>query len=156
MSTEAVRAALAEIAERNGGRLTPDAVVKEARKPASPLHGYFTWDVKEAAAERWLDQARQLIRSVRVEVTTTQFSMRAPEYLRDPAAGREQGYISIRRLATDEDMAREAIVAEFSNAAAALSRAKAVAAALGLADQIEEVRSRVIALTEQVGERPSA
>lgn len=141
---------LRAIADRNGGRLTPELVVEAAKSKDSPLHTHFTWDVKKAAHERWIDQARTLIRSVKVEITTTQFTVRAPAYVRDPAAAAdEQGYASLGRLRTDEDLAREAVVYEFSRASAALARAKAVAAALDLSDAIEEVQTRVIQLSER-------
>jgi hypothetical protein len=58
--------AIAEVAERQGGRLTPDAVVEAARSDESPLHPHFEWD-NDAAAEAYrLDQARGIIRSIRV------------------------------------------------------------------------------------------
>lgn len=142
--------ALRAIADRHAGKLTPDLVIEAARNKASPLHGCFTWDVKQAAQERWVAQARDLIRSVRVEVTTTQFSVRAPAFIRDPSmAGNEQGYTSLDRLRTDEDLAREAVIAEFQRASAALDRARVVATALGLSSEIEEVRERVVHLSER-------
>lgn len=150
MASPAVEAAIRAIADRNAGRLTPEMVVQAARDKESPLHPFFTWDVKKAAQERLIDQARHLIRSVKVEVTTTQFSVRAPAYLRDPqAGGASQGYASLARLRNDEDMARDAVVNEFSRASSALSRAKAVAAALGLSDEIEEVRGAIVRLSER-------
>lgn len=48
------------------GRLTPDLVVNAARPADGPLHDRFTWDDSEAAERYRLDEARQLIRSVRV------------------------------------------------------------------------------------------
>jgi hypothetical protein len=56
---------LQKLAERDG-EVTPAAVVLQARSKSSPLHRYFTWDVRKAAEERLLDQARMLIRSVKV------------------------------------------------------------------------------------------
>ena len=47
---EAVKKRLIEIEEANGGRLTPDAVVRDAKRKDSPLHSCFEWDVKKAAA----------------------------------------------------------------------------------------------------------
>lgn len=140
--------AIQAIAERNGGCITPDMVVEAARNPASPLHEHFTWDIREAARERWREQARALIRAVRVEVTTTDFTYRVPVFVRDPVVPENiQGYVSLGRLRTDEELAREALVAEFARAAAVLARARAIAAALGLADEIEEVRERVLRLS---------
>jgi hypothetical protein len=59
--------ALAKIAEQQGGRLTPEAVVEAARSPRHPLHKHFEWDDQAAAAAFRLDQARGIIRIVRVE-----------------------------------------------------------------------------------------
>lgn len=129
------------------GKLTPEIVVRAAQDPDSPLHGYFTWDIAEAAAERWLDQARQLIRSVKVEVKTTHFTVNAPAYVRDPEApAKTQGYVSLSRLRTDDDIAREAIIAEFARASAALSRAQNIAHALDMSEEIDAVRDQVISL----------
>ena len=48
------------------GELRAELVLERARDPASALHEAFEWDDSEAA-HRWrLDQARALIRSVRV------------------------------------------------------------------------------------------
>jgi hypothetical protein len=48
------------------GELTPDLVLEAARDETSPLHSHFEWDDSEAA-EKWRqEQARRLIRSVRI------------------------------------------------------------------------------------------
>ena len=53
------------------GLLRPADVVEAARDPESPLHSHFEWDDTEAA-EKWREeQARQLIRNVRIEVGTS-------------------------------------------------------------------------------------
>jgi hypothetical protein len=54
---EAVRAL-----EHNGG-VRPHDLVEAARDPDHACHNDFTWDVEEAARERWHDQARAIIRS---------------------------------------------------------------------------------------------
>lgn len=52
----------------DGGRLTPENVVKEAKRRGSPLRDYFTWDDSEAARCWRIEQAKHLIRRVRVVV----------------------------------------------------------------------------------------
>jgi hypothetical protein len=59
--------ALAKIAAETGGELTPKAVVQAASNPRHLLHRHFTWNDAEAAAAFRLDQARTIIRCVRVE-----------------------------------------------------------------------------------------
>ena len=134
-----VAAKLAEIAEAYG-RLTPDLVVQEAKDPDSILHNLFEWDDAEAGHQHRLFQARQIITSVRVVITTENKKISTVYYVRDPEAGsNEQGYVSIDKLKTDKDLARESIVLEFSRATAYLQRAKNHAQALGLEDDIESL-----------------
>lgn len=145
---ELIRQRLAEIEQSNDGRLTPEAVVEDAKNLDSPLHAHFEWDVDKAAMRHWIDRAREIITSVTVVTRTDKTTVTSVYYVRDPsAASSEQGYVSIEALRTDADMAREAIVNEFSRAASMMHRAKALAKVLklerevdGLIDSIEAVK----------------
>jgi hypothetical protein len=141
------------LAAKDQGRLTPEGVVSAARPVRSPLHNYFTWDDKVAGARHRLDEARQLIRSFEIVVTTTQYVVHAPAFLRDPRAIPRQGYISIGRLASDAELCRETVLMEFGLALAALRRAKAVAAAVHLTEEIERLHWEVQQLSSQA-QRP--
>lgn len=59
--------ALARIAADGGGRLTPDAVVEAARNARSALHRHFEWDDAKAASAYRLEQAREIIRVIRLD-----------------------------------------------------------------------------------------
>jgi hypothetical protein len=61
---QAVGERLERLRAENGGELVPEAVVADARDPASPLHSLFEWDNAEAARQHRLSQARALIRAV--------------------------------------------------------------------------------------------
>jgi hypothetical protein len=65
-SPQAIGEALETIRLENGGELHPQAVVADARDEKSPLHRYFEWDDRKAAEAHRVDQARALIRSIRV------------------------------------------------------------------------------------------
>lgn len=74
MPDEQARIVRAEL-ERIAGNadligLTTDAVVEAAKDPTSPLHGYFTWNIQEAARKQWLVEARKLIQSVRYVIVS--------------------------------------------------------------------------------------
>jgi hypothetical protein len=152
MARADVQAAIQAIADANRGKLTPRLVWTTAKADrSSPLHPHFTWTIRKAAEERWDDQARELIASVTVVYRTRHISLSAPVYVRDPSVPtRDQGYISIARLRTDEDMARDAVVYEMQRAAAALLRAKGIAFALGLTDQVEMLHRQVLDFVAQV------
>lgn len=133
---------LAEIAKANGGILTPESVVEDAKSKQSPLHGQFEWNVKKAAHQYWLDQARNLIRTVRVAVTEEWIS--APAWVRDPnAENDQQGYVSIVRLRDDKEAAREVIVQEFGRAAGAIRRAREVARFLNLEKEADNLIAQI-------------
>lgn len=53
---------------KKNGRLTPEAVLKAARNPKSPLHLCFEWDDTIAAEKYRQHQARNLVNHVRVQV----------------------------------------------------------------------------------------
>ena len=63
---QSIGEALDAIRVASGGELHPGPVVDSARDEASPLHRYFEWNDAKAAEQHRLDQARQLIRGIRV------------------------------------------------------------------------------------------
>lgn len=153
---QAVRERLELIESANGGRLTPDAVVEDARNKDSPLHDHFEWDVEKASAAHWIDQARTLITSVRVVVKTDTMNVRSVYYVRDPSAGQgDQGYVSVTTLRSNTDMAREAIVAEFSRVADMLRRARELAKALDADKDVESLIQSVVGLRGRFMEPPA-
>jgi hypothetical protein len=84
----------------NDGRLNPEDVVDAARNPNSSLHSYFTWDDTEAAASYRLQEARALIRRVRVNVVRTDdYIVRVPSFVRSPQG---RGYQNIAVMVTNK------------------------------------------------------
>lgn len=68
---------LARLATNAGGDLTPKAVVEAARDPKNLLHPHFEWDDAIAADRYRQDQAREIIRCIRVEDDETEQPERA-------------------------------------------------------------------------------
>jgi hypothetical protein len=141
---EAIRKRLAELERAGGGRLTPDAVVADARNPDSVLHDQFDWD-DETAAERFrVEQARELITSIIVVKKVEDRNVMVVNYVRDPsAAGKEQGYISIGSVRRTPEHSREVLLYELSRVKAGLVRASSIANALDVESDIDEVVDRV-------------
>jgi hypothetical protein len=111
MPAVAVEQALREIYESRG-RLDPKDVVEVARNPKSVLHDTFNWNNDEAAEQWRLQQARQLIRSVkieRVENTEGPRSVRfVRQYVHDPE---NDGYLATEDVAKLPDV-RERVLDE--------------------------------------------
>ncbi len=143
---EAVWACLQRLEEETG-TLRVDDVIDEARDPDSPLHTEFDWD-DSVAAEKWRrEQARELIRTVRVEIVIQNHTIIAPAYVRDPSAGtKEQSYVSTVRIRNDKDTARDALMYEIDRIESSLARARNVAAALGLEAEVDAMVAGVLKL----------
>jgi len=85
-ATSVVEAVLEELYKRRG-ELRPVDLVEEATDPDHALHDRFEWDDRRAAHEYRLDQAAQLIRSVRVRFIVGDEEVRVNRY----HAGRDTG-----------------------------------------------------------------
>lgn len=152
LSQDEKRRILDEIAARHDGVLRPEDVVHEAKDPKHPLHGDFTWDNATAAHAHRIDQARTLIKTVRVVVTTEKRTVEVVHYVRDPRlAADEAGYVGLPRLMTEKDAVNKALAAEFDRALSALRRASDLAAALGVDARVDDIMRR---LEELSGELP--
>ena len=68
MQFEDERQVLMDLATENGGVLTVDAVLDEARRPSSPLHRHFEWNDAAAAEQHRRWQARTLIARCHITV----------------------------------------------------------------------------------------
>ena len=135
--------------ESKDGTITAADVLNDAYDPTSPLHECFEWDDSKAASAHRLEQARGLIRSVRLVITNEESTVRTVAYVRDPAKPTgEQGYISTFKLRQSPQDARAALMAELDRADNAMDRATAVANSLGLGGQIGEVRAALAGIKE--------
>ena len=146
-----IEAELEKIRVRNGGVLTPEAVVRAAKKQSSPLHGCFDWNDTDAA-EKWRhQQARVLIHNVQVVTTTSTRTFSVPKYVRDPRAEHgEQGYASLVEIRDEGDAAADALSYECVRAAAVLERARNIAEELGLSDRVDSLIFGVSELKTEV------
>lgn len=155
-NTSALKAAQAEIeriAAENDGRITAEEVLARAEDPNNPLHRMFEWDDARAAHQHRLETARGLIRSCVVRTQQREVIPRIPAYVRDPGRSRdEQGYIAVKTVRTNEDMAREVLVAEFGRVASHLTRARGYATYLGLVDEVDSIAAEVGAILDRVSD----
>ena len=150
LSDEAVRELKA--IEDRAGRLTPEQVVDAAASEDSALHECFTWDDSEAAAKWRLDEARAIIRSVRIETVVVDRTIRSVGYVRDPSKDTDAaGYIATMRARKPD--AVEIVRAELNAVSALLERARGIAQARadavpGMAERIAEIMAQVSKLAD--------
>ena len=138
-SRKEIDAEISRIYNENGS-ITPDLVIKAAEDPNNVLHHLFEWDDSKAGNAYRVDQARQIITSVKINIVTESRTISAVSYVRDPRLpSDQQGYISVAKLKTDKDLAKDSIKYEFQRAYAHLHRAKTHAEILGMEDQVSSL-----------------
>ncbi len=141
--------AIAEIKalEDRRGRLTPEQVVEAARAETSAIHGCFEWDDSVAAEKFRIDQARELLKRVKIEVTIEERTVRTVGYVRDVTQETGiSGYIATLKVRAVDSPAL--IRAELQAIGADLARA----ATLALVKSVElpGVADRILAIKAQV------
>jgi hypothetical protein len=132
------------------GELTPERVVELARSRSSPLHEMFEWDDEVAAHAHRLQQARAIIRSVRVEVTVDERVLSVPKYVHDPERDETGGYVETMAVASKRSVAARVLRQEFARAVACLRRAQNVAAAMGMSDRVDELIRELSGAVQEV------
>jgi hypothetical protein len=80
----------------NNGTVDPNDLIEAARAERHPCHNDFTWDIHDAAAERWRDQARALIRKCKFEVRIEEITERVVQYI--PSNTEEATFMSVPKL----------------------------------------------------------
>lgn len=99
IDADSVGRALEKIGRQNDGVIKPFAVVEAARPEKSPLHDCFEWDDNKAAEQFRIEQARGLIRSIRVIVKVSNAEtvpVRAFLHVKETECG--GGYVEIRTV----------------------------------------------------------
>lgn len=100
--------ALATIADVDGGKLTPKAIVDNARNPDSALHRHFEWDDASAAEKYRHQQARMIIASLRVDPIG---SNSEPERAFHSISDNGSAYRSIQEIRSSGDLQEKLLAA---------------------------------------------
>lgn len=95
------------------GRLTPQAVLQDARKESSVLHSFFEWDDAKAAHAHRINQAGHLIRCVTVQVEEGDGEAQDPKTIRAfvpiEGADEDRSYVPTMKALSDDAMRRQVL-----------------------------------------------
>lgn len=148
MTSDELRTILRGI-ETQARTLTPEAVVSAAQDAVHPLHDRFEWDDGEAGRQFRLQQARQLINSVRMTVTHHSVEISVPAYVKDDEAKDDGGgYVATPVVVPDSTMARSVVNGAARTAMGHLTRVQALASMLTGGDN--RMKAAIKALTELI------
>lgn len=106
--------ALAKIQRRHNGLLEPEMVVDAARDKESPLHDAFEWDDALAAEEHRKGQARELVRSLTVDISRSNIETKAVRAFVNVDVGGDQGYVSTFTAMSSEVLRKQVLEKAFA------------------------------------------
>jgi hypothetical protein len=90
----------------DGGNLSPEQLVKDAKNESSPLHELFEWNNQAAAREYRLTQARHLIRSLEVVYVENDVEIQTYAYV--SLEGKHHGpYTSMRKVLSADEQRKQ-------------------------------------------------
>jgi hypothetical protein len=138
------------LADANG-HIEPADVIEAARSPKSPIHGDFEWDESIAAQAYLFEQARRLIRLVKIEVTIDHRTFHSVAYVVDP--DRERGsrrYVDLTIAAQRRSTAEQIILMEMGRIIAGIRRAQQIAGVCGLSKHLEALLENATKIQEAV------
>jgi len=149
---KAEAARVAELVEQRGGVITCEQYVREASSPSSPLHPFLDWDSKRASHKYRLLQARARLRRIKYVVHTDTTSIRTVAYVHKPTlpAG-VGGYMRLLDVRGDADEAGALLRVEFTRAGAMLRRARSLAVAVDMVDELDVVVEQIDRLHTRLG-----
>ncbi len=102
-------AELALIEKETKASLTPEAVLERARTSNSSLHDHFEWDDSVAAEQHRLAQASELIRSIVVDVSRSNLSVKHVRAFVSVQQDGERSYVSTARAMSDADLRKQVV-----------------------------------------------
>jgi hypothetical protein len=138
-----------QIYKKAGKVLRPEDIIEDARDPKSPLHDSFEWDDSKAAHAYRMEQARRLIREIRVDVEYNSHEITAPVYVQDTR--RDKGYIAAEDLKSDRQHAAECLARRLRACYSDLAANRELASKLELSDAFDRFLDGLEKLRELVG-----
>lgn len=106
--------ALARIQKGHNGLLEPEMVVEAAKDEKSALHDHFEWDDTVAAAAFRTDQAREIIRSLTVDISRSNIEEKTVRAFVNVDIGGERGYTSTFTAMSSEELRKQVLSKAFA------------------------------------------
>jgi hypothetical protein len=132
--------ALEKLQKRKNGLLEPGDIVDAARDEGSILHAHFQWDDAAAAELYREDQARDLVRSLTVDVSRSNLEERPVRAFVNVETGGERGYVSTVTAMSSDDLRKQVLEKAFAELEAWRARHAELSELARIFSAIDETR----------------
>lgn len=131
---------LERIKKAGNGLLEPASVVEAARHEASPIHDHFEWDDSAAAQSYRENQARELVRSLTIDVSRSNLEQKAVRAFVNVEVGDQRGYVSTVTAMSSEELRRQVLGRAFAELEAWRARHAELSELARIFSAIDETR----------------
>lgn len=100
---------LAKLQKSKNDLLEPENIVDAARDPRSVLHPHFEWDDSAAAEEYRKGQARELVRSLTIDISRSNLEAKPVRAFVNVDVGAERGYVSTVTAMSSHEMRKQVL-----------------------------------------------
>jgi len=109
LDAQRVGEAIEKLTKRHNGVLEPGHIVDAARDEASPMHPHFEWDDATAAEAYREDQARELVRSLTVDISKSNLETKPIRAFVNVETGGDRGYVSTHTAMSSQELRKQVI-----------------------------------------------
>lgn len=109
LDAQKVGEAIERLQKAHNAPLEPEMIVTAARDPKSVMHPHFEWDDVVAADAYRIDQARDLVRSLSVDISRSNIETKAVRAFVNVEVGQERGYVSTAAAMSSRELRQQVI-----------------------------------------------
>lgn len=106
--------ALANLQRGRNELLEAEAIVSAARDETSVLHPHFEWDDAVAAEAFRCDQARELVRSLTIDISRSNLESKPVRAFVNVDVGQDRGYVSTMTAMSSETLRKQVLERAFA------------------------------------------
>lgn len=132
--------ALERLQKGKNGLLEPADIVDAARDEGSVLHPHFEWDDHEAAELFRAEQARELVRSLTIDVSRPDADAKPVRAFVNVDVGQDRGYVSTMTAMSSEELRKQVLAKAFAELEAWRARHAELSELARVFSAIEETR----------------
>lgn len=134
---------LAKLQKSKNDLLEPTDIVDAARDPKSVLHPHFEWDDARAAEAFRCDQARELVRSLTIDISRSNLETRPVRAFVNVETGGSRGYVTTATAMTSAELRKQVLEKAFAELEAWRARHAELTELARIFAAIDETRSAV-------------
>ena len=143
LDAQRVGEAIEKLTKRHNGVLEPGHIVDAARDEASPMHPHFEWDDATAAEAYREDQARELVRSLTVDISKSNLETKPIRAYVNVEVGPERGYVSTHTAMSSQELRQQVLARAFAELEAWRARHAELTEMARIFSAIDETRSAI-------------